>query len=264
MSHRTASKPSRFSRAIPRPTSSEPALLADQSGAYRAVRDRRRNAFMAATGGLRGRRVPPEYAGRASRPHRARQRREIYSLVANQEYKRAFSNATSASSRAPARWLGGGGPEDKYGLTRELIHPLRPWLRAVNFHGPLQVTAVKRRGQWCVIEYNIRIGVTSGAMILRLLTNPLETLLATTRNESYSRSSAAIAGSARRSRSRVTATLHPDQRPTGALETIAPFNRANADVWWSEVTRTDAGKLMSAGHRLSTTSSAMARICRRR
>ncbi len=83
----------------------------------------------------------------------------------------------------------------------ELIHPLLPWLRKVKYHGPIQVTAVKcnssvgrassRAGssvasphqKWHVIEYNIRIGVTSGPMILRMLKNPLETVWRTTRNE---------------------------------------------------------------------------------
>ena len=35
---------------------------------------------------------------------------------------------------------------DKYGLARELIHPLKPWLREAKFNGPLQVTAIKRGG----------------------------------------------------------------------------------------------------------------------
>jgi hypothetical protein len=45
------------------------------------------------------------------------------------------------------------------------------------------VTAVKRGGKWHVIEYNIRIGVTSGPMILRMLKNPAEVVLRTARNE---------------------------------------------------------------------------------
>ena len=45
------------------------------------------------------------------------------------------------------------------------------------------MTAIKRGGKWHVIEYNIRIGVTSGPMILRMLKNPAEVVLATARNE---------------------------------------------------------------------------------
>jgi phosphoribosylamine--glycine ligase len=55
--------------------------------------------------------------------------------------------------------------------------------RIVKFNGPLQVTAVKRGGKWHVIEYNIRIGVTSGPMILRMLKNPAEMVLRTARNK---------------------------------------------------------------------------------
>jgi hypothetical protein len=36
---------------------------------------------------------------------------------------------------------------DKYGLARELIHPLLPWFRKVNYHGPIQVTAIKCDGR---------------------------------------------------------------------------------------------------------------------
>jgi hypothetical protein len=35
-------------------------------------------------------------------------------------------------------------PNDQYGLARDLLHPLRPWFREVNYHGPIQVTAVRR------------------------------------------------------------------------------------------------------------------------
>ena len=108
---------------------------------------------------------------------------EICSLVTNQEYKRAFAGNMGIIAGAPLGGLVERDPEDKYGLARELLHPLLPWFRAVDYHGPIQVTAVHHKGKWHVIEYNIRIGVTSGAMILRLLANPLETLLATGRNQ---------------------------------------------------------------------------------
>jgi len=193
-----------------------------------------------------------EYAGRAEAGHIVLvSGGEIYSLVTNQEYKRAFNGNLGIVAGAPLGGLVETDPNDKYGLARELIHPLLPWLRAVNFHGPLQVTAVKRRGQWCVIEYNIRIGVTSGAMILRLLTNPLDTLLRTTRNEKlqpqfrtdcHFGASVTLAG--------YGYPFTQIKGPPVPLETVAPFSRTNADVWWNEVTRTDAGKLMAAGHRL--------------
>lgn len=193
-----------------------------------------------------------EFAGRAEAGHIVLvSGGEIYSLVTNQEYKRAFNGNLGIVAGAPLGGLVEVDQEDKYGLARELIQPLLPWLRAVNFHGPLQVTAVKRRGQWCVIEYNIRIGVTSGAMILRLLTNPLETLLATTRNEKLQPqfrtdvrfgASVTLAG--------YGYPFTQIKGPTVPLETSTPFNRTNADVWWNETVCTDAGRLMAAGHRL--------------
>ena len=88
-------------------------------------------------------------------------------------------------------------------------------------------------------------------MVLRLLTNPLETLLRTTRNESLQPqfrndcrfgASVTLAG--------YGYPFTQIKGPPVPLETTVPFNRTNADVWWSEVTHTDAGKLMAAGHRL--------------
>lgn len=193
-----------------------------------------------------------EFAGRAEAGHIVMvSGGEIYSLVTNQEYKRAFNGNLGIVAGAPLGGLVETDPGDKYGLARELIHPLLPWLRAVNFHGPLQVTAVQRRGQWCVIEYNIRIGVTSGAMILRLLKNPRETLRATTRNEPLQpqfRSDCRFGASVT-----LAGYGYPFTQikgPPVPLETSAPFNRTNADVWWNEVIQNDAGKLLAAGHRL--------------
>ena len=73
-----------------------------------------------------------------------------------------------------------------HGLARELIHPLAVVTAKRNLNGSLQVTAIKCGGQWHVIEYNIRIGVTFGPMILSMLKNPAEIILRTTRNEKFS------------------------------------------------------------------------------
>jgi phosphoribosylamine-glycine ligase len=193
-----------------------------------------------------------EYAGRAEAGHIVLvSGGEIYSLVTNQEYKRAFNGDLGIVAGAPLGGLVEADQGDKHGLARELIHPLLPWLRAVRFHGPLQVTAVKRRRQWCVIEYNIRIGVTSGAMILRLLSNPLETLMATTRDEKLNPqfrtdcrfgASVTLAG--------YGYPFTQIKGPPVPLESVAPFNLTNADVWWNEVSRTDTGGWMAEGHRL--------------
>ena len=144
-----------------------------------------------------------EYLGRAEAGHIALvSGGEIYSLVTNQEYKYAFNGNLGIVAGAPLGGLVERDENDKYGLARELIHPLLPWLRKVNYHGPIQVTAIKSisvgrassradlkfkppggagrspHQKWHVIEYNIRIGVTSGPMILRMLKNPVEVVLA--------------------------------------------------------------------------------------
>src|SRR5262249_47644065 len=125
-----------------------------------------------------------EYLGRAEAGHIALvSDGKIHSLVTNQEYKRAFAGNMGIVAGAPLGGLVEQDPQDKYGLARELLHPLLPWFHEVNYHGPIQVTAVQRQGRWHVIEYNIRIGVTSGAMILRMLANPAEVLLRTALNK---------------------------------------------------------------------------------
>src|SRR4030095_15601762 len=125
-----------------------------------------------------------EYLGRREVGHIALvSAGEIHSLVTNQEYKRAFAGNMGVVAGAPLGGLVEKDVEDKYGLARALLHPLVPWFRSVNYSGPIQVTAVWCREKWHVIEYNIRIGVTSGAMILRMLENPVETVLTAARNQ---------------------------------------------------------------------------------
>jgi phosphoribosylamine---glycine ligase len=220
-----------------------------------------------------------EYLGRAEAGHIALvSGGEIYSLVTNQEYKYAFNGNQGIVAGAPLGGIVERDENDKYGLARELIQPLLPWLREVNYCGPIQVTAVKigqasnlsrerfgigeraaprsvRAGKmpalrsWHVIEYNIRIGVTSGPMILNMLRNPVETVLQTARNEK----------------------LRPrfkDKLNFGCSLTLAgygyPFTQVRSphlplevdgqfdcDVWWNEVARGAEGKLVSTGHRIA-------------
>ena len=191
-----------------------------------------------------------EYLGRAEAGHIALvSGGEIYSLVTNQEYKYAFNGNRGIIAGAPLGGLVEKDPADKYGLARELIHPLRPWLRKVNFNGPLQVTAVKRGGTWHVIEYNVRIGVTSGPMILRMLRNPADIVLGTARNKKLDPQfedklefgcSLTLAGYG-----------YPYVQVRGPhlpLETDGSFD---CDVWWNEVARGEDGKLLATGHRVA-------------
>ena len=173
---------------------------------------------------------------------------EIYSLATNQEYKRAFDGNMGIVAGAPLGGLVEQDPGDQYGLARQLLHPLLPWFREVNYHGPIQVTAVQRQGKWHVIEYNVRIGVTSGAMILRMLANPAQTLLRTAQNKKLEIQFAEPCNFG------CSLTLagygYPYVQITGPrlpIEVTAPFD---CDVWWNEVAR-DGDSLVTTGHRIA-------------
>ncbi len=191
-----------------------------------------------------------EYLGRAEAGHIVLvSGGEIYSLVTNQEYKYAFNGNQGVVAGAPLGGLVEKDPDDKYGLARKLIRPLLPWLRAARFNGPLQVTAVKRQGRWHVIEYNIRIGVTSGPMILRMLTNPADVVLRTARNEKLDLRfngqfnfgcSLTLAG--------YGYPFIQVRSPHLPLEVDGKFD---CDVWWNEVARGADQKLVSTGHRIA-------------
>jgi phosphoribosylamine-glycine ligase len=100
-----------------------------------------------------------------------------------------------------------------------------------------------------VIEYNIRIGVTSGPMILRMLKNPAEIVWRTARNEKLNLRfkekanfgcSLTLAGYG-----------YPYTQVRGPqlpLEVTAPFD---CDVWWNEAARNSDGGLFTTGHRIA-------------
>ncbi|MDR3456566.1 MAG: phosphoribosylglycinamide synthetase C domain-containing protein [Verrucomicrobiae bacterium] len=191
-----------------------------------------------------------EYLGRAEAGHIVLvSDGEIHSLVTNQEYKYAFNDNLGIIAGAPLGGVVEQDENDKYGLARELIHPLLPWLRSVKYHGPLQVTAIKRNNKWRVIEYNIRIGVTSGPMILRMLKNPAEAVLRTARNEKLELAfqetlnfgcSLTLAGYG-----------YPFTQVTGPHLPLVVTGEFDCDVWWNEVARDTDGNLMAAGHRIA-------------
>ena len=191
-----------------------------------------------------------EYLGRAEAGHIVLvSGGEIHSLVTNQEYKYAHNGNLGIVAGAPLGGLVERDEHDKYGLARELIHPLLPWLREAKFNGPLQVTAIQRDGQWHVIEYNIRIGVTSGPMILRMLKNPAEIILRTARNEKLDLQfnsnlnfgcSLTLAGYG-----------YPFTQVRGPHLPLETDGKFDCDVWWNEVARDTDGKLMATGHRIA-------------
>ena len=195
-----------------------------------------------------------EYLGRAEAGHIALvSGGEIHSLVTNQEYKYAFNGNLGVVAGAPLGGLVERDENDQYGLARALLHPLRPWFREVNYHGPVQVTAIKTAspppGKWHVIEYNIRIGVTSGPMILRLLKNPVEVVLRTTRNEKLSPEfndglnfgcSLTLAGYG-----------YPFTQVRGPQLPLEVEGKFDCDVWWNEVARGADGHLLATGQRIA-------------
>jgi phosphoribosylamine-glycine ligase len=204
-----------------------------------------------------------EYLGRAEAGHIALvSGGEIYSLVTNQEYKYAYNGNLGIVAGAPLGGLVERDENDKYGLARELLHPLLPWFRKVNYHGPIQVTAInvaqasrlpRTRGtpvlRWHVIEYNIRIGVTSGPMILRMLKNPVEVILRTTRNEKLDLQfndklnfgcSLTLAGYG-----------YPFTQVRGPHLPLEINGKFSCDVWWNEVARGTGGNLVATGHRIA-------------
>jgi phosphoribosylamine-glycine ligase len=173
---------------------------------------------------------------------------EIYSLVTNQEYKRAFAGNLGIIAGAPLGGLVEQDPGDRYGLAKELLHPLLPWFRRVNYHGPIQVTAVQRDGKWYVIEYNIRIGVTSGAMLLRMLQDPWQAVLDTCHNRKLRLEfkddlrfgcSVTLAGHG-----------YPYVQINGPHLPVDIAGDLDADVWWNEVARNTEGQLVATGHRI--------------
>jgi phosphoribosylamine---glycine ligase len=191
-----------------------------------------------------------EYLGRAEAGHIALvSGGEIHSLVTNQEYKYAFNGNLGIVAGAPLGGLVERDEHDKYGLARTLIHPLRPWLREAKFNGPLQVTAIRQGGAWHVIEYNIRMGVTSGPMILRMLKNPAEVILRTARNETLKLQfrdqlnygcSLTLAGYG-----------YPFTQVRGPQLPLDVNGQFDCDVWWNEVARDADGHLIATGHRIA-------------
>lgn len=191
-----------------------------------------------------------EYVGRAEAGHIALvSGGEIYSLVTDQEYKRAFDGNMGIVAGAPLGGLVEQDPNDKYGLAKALLHPLLPWFRETGFHGPVQVTAARRNDRWQVLEYNVRIGVTSGPMILRMLENPLEVLWNTVNNRKldilfkknvHFGCSVTLAGYG-----------YPFTEVTGPQLPVHAPDKFTCDVWWNEVAADENGNLFATGHRIA-------------
>jgi phosphoribosylamine--glycine ligase len=190
-----------------------------------------------------------QYMGRAEAGHIAVvSNGEIHSLVTNQEYKRAFNGNMGIVAGAPLGGLVEKDPEDRYGLARECLQPLLPWFRETNFHGPVQVTAIRDGDHWSVLEYNVRVGVTSGPMILRMLENPVELLRGVCNN-------AAVTPKFKRELSHgCSITLagygYPFVQLSGPIVPVQVDGEFDCDVFWNEVGLDEAGVLCAMGHRI--------------
>ena len=174
---------------------------------------------------------------------------EIYSLVTNQEYKRSFNGNMGIIAGAPMGGLVEMDPDDKYGLAKELLTPLLPWFREVKFHGPVQVTAAYHNKKWYVLEYNVRIGVTSGPMILEMLENPLDVLWNVVNNKEVH------IKFNHKKRFGCSLTLagygYPYTQVNGPNLPVRIFEDFDCHVWWNEVAADSKGKLFSTGHRIA-------------
>ena len=189
-----------------------------------------------------------EYVGRAEAGHIALvSNGEICSIVTNQEYKRAFNANMGLVAGAPLGGIVERDPNDRYGLARELLHPLLPWFRDTKFSGPIQVTAAKHQGRWVVLEYNVRMGVTCTQLVLRLLKNPLEVLSQVSKNETVQPiftddqfgATLTIAGYG-----------YPYTNLEGPRLPVRVHGEVNCDLWWNETEKDESGLVMS-GHRIA-------------
>lgn len=174
---------------------------------------------------------------------------KIYSLVTNQEYKRAFDGNMGIVAGAPLGGLAELDPGDKYGLAKDLLEPLLPWFRATGFHGPVQVTACKRDDKWWVIEYNVRLGITCTPFIIGMLKNPLETLHNVARNQPldmHFRKDRPFACSIT-----LAGYGYPYIQVTGPRLPITISKPLDCDLWWNEVDAGKDGGLFMTGHRIA-------------
>ncbi|RME93692.1 MAG: phosphoribosylamine--glycine ligase, partial [Verrucomicrobia bacterium] len=174
----------------------------------------------------------------------------VVPLITNQEYKRAFDGNQGIVAGAPLGGLVERDPDDRHGLARALIEPLAPWFREVGYRGPVQVTAVRHDGRWHVIEYNVRLGVTSGPLLLRLLENPLEVLLAAARGETpRPRWRRGLRFGASITLAGYGYPYVQIEGPELPVEVTGP-PPPNTWLWWGEVRRDRRGRLRATGHRL--------------
>jgi len=191
-----------------------------------------------------------EYMGRREAGHIAFiSNGEIYPVVTNQEYKRAFDGNMGPVAGAPLGGLVEKDPGDKYGLCRDLIQPLLPWFRETNFNGPVQVTAAKRDGKWYVLEYNVRTGVTAGLPLLRMLKDPLKTVMDTAVNKKLNIEY--VKGHEYACVLTLAGWGYPYTKISAPYLTVQVNGQTDCDIWWNEVEGGANGQMLMSGHRIA-------------
>ncbi len=174
---------------------------------------------------------------------------KIQSLVSNWEYKYAFTGNMGPLAGAPLGGLAEQDYDDKFNLAKNLVLPLLPWLKKTKFCGPLQVSAIKKCGKWHVIEYNTRLGVTTNMLLLRMLKNPVETIIAVAKGEKFKPCwhpqkkwgcSLTLAGYGYP----YPLSVKPTKLPISFTDTLS------CDLWWNEANKTN-NKLFTDGHRIA-------------
>ena len=169
--------------------------------------------------------------------------------MTNREYKRAIDGKRGVVAGAPLGGIVGQDPGDKYALSEQLLRPRLPWFRQVGFHGPVQVTAMERDGLWYVLEYNVRIGVTCGPIILRMLQDPLSVLadVASDRPANISFNECNKFG--------CSLTLagygYPYRQVAGPRFPVHIEGELDCEVWWNEIAAGVGGRLYTNGQRLA-------------
>lgn len=191
-----------------------------------------------------------EYMGRREVGHVALiSNGEIYSLITNQEYKYAYDGNMGIVAGAQLGGLVEKDPDDKYGLAKALLHPLLPWFRESNFYGPVQVTAALHNGKWKVLEYNVRLGVLCGPIIVKMLKNSAEVLWNVARNQKP------VINMREDINFGCSITLagygYPYTEINGPRFPVTIKGDFTCDTLWSEVAKDKNGNLFTTGHRIA-------------
>ena len=191
-----------------------------------------------------------EYMGRREAGHVAFvSNGTIYPVVTNQEYKRAFNGNMGPVAGAPLGGLVEADPEDKYDLVKQCLTPLLPWFKEVDFHGPVQITAVKRDNAWHMIEYNVRTGITTGPALWRMLENPIETIISVGRNKPLN--IRFVPGKEYAASLTLAGWGYPYIKIEGPFLKVELQEKPTCDIWWNEVVPGKDGGMLMSGHRVA-------------